>query len=181
MASTIWNQNLNAGEAWEAEIVLATPAGAARSLRGCEFESQIRRHYKSASAKTTINVSIIAAATGEMKLSLSEAQTTALKNGMFIYDVEMINAPTLEVADASGAFVVDEVITGTTSGATGVVLAHSGTKVTYARSTGVFLLSEVITGSANGVTATTTNDSDVIGKRERIIEGSIEIRPEVTR
>lgn len=180
MASTIWNQNLNAGEAWTAEIVLATPAGAARSLRGCRFDSQIRRHYKSAGAKTTISISIVNAIAGEMKLQLTEAQTTSLKDGQYIYDVEMINAPTMTIADPTGSYVVDEVITGGTSGATGTVLALEGTKLTYATSTGTFHINEQIIGGTNGFTATIT-DVDTIGIRERIIEGKIEIRPEVTR
>ena len=59
MASTIWNQNLNAGEDWTASLVLATGAGVARDLTGCTFTSQVRRHYKSVSPKEIIAVSVV--------------------------------------------------------------------------------------------------------------------------
>ena len=144
MASTIWNQNLNAGEEWIASIILADSNGAARSLRGCEFESQIRRHHKSAVPKTTIGVTVENATTGQMGLTLTETQTSALKDGRWIYDVEMNNAPTLTVADQSGVYVIDEVITGGTSGATGTVLKHENGVVTYARSLGTFHLNELL-------------------------------------
>jgi len=180
MASTIWNQNLNAGEEWTASIVLADAAGLPRSLRGTSFTSQIRRHHKSANAKTTIAITIEDAPAGQMGFKLTEAQTTELKDGRYIYDVEMNNAPTLTVSDQSGSYIVDETITGGTSGATGTVLDHTGSVVTYATSTGTFSLSEQITGSNGGVTATVVS-ANLLGRKERVIEGTIEMRPEVTR
>jgi len=181
MASTIWNQNLNAGEEWIASLVLADANGVARSLRGCGFESQIRRHYKSAEAKTTIDVTILDAVAGSMQVKLTEAQTTSLKDGRYIYDIEMFNAPTLTVTNQSGIFVVDEIITGGTSGATGTVLKHENGVVTYARSLGTFHLDEVITGDSGNAYTATISSANLLGRKERIIEGTIEMRPEVTR
>ena len=181
MASTIWNQNLNAGEEWIASIVLATSAGVIRNLSGCTFTSQIRKHYKSISAKETIGVSIKSALEGQMELTLTHVQTSNLKNGKYVYDIEMLNAPTLVVANATGTFVAGEIITGGTSSATGTIVSHPVglTSIIYISVSGTFVAGEIITGSTAGVTATI--GSTVVGKLERIIEGTIEIRPEVTR
>lgn len=179
MASTIWNQNLNAGEYWTAELVLATSAGVARNLTGCTFTSQIRKHHKSVSAKETIAVSTKNTLAGEMVVSLTNTQTTNLKDGRYVYDIEMINAPTLVVSNASGAMTTGETITGT-SGATGIIVAHSPlTSISYYVVSGIFIAGDVITGGASG--ETTTVVSLTTGIKERIIEGTIVIRPEVTR
>ena len=183
MASTIWNQNLNAGEEWIASIVLATSAGIARNLSGCTFISQIRKHYKSISAKETVAVSIKSALEGQMELALTHVQTSNLKNGKYVYDIEMLNAPTLVVANATGTFVVGEIITGGTSSATGTIVAHpigDLTSIIYIPVSGTFVAGEIITGDSENV-YTATIGSTVVGKLERIIEGTIEIRPEVTR
>jgi hypothetical protein len=181
MASTIWNQNLNAGEYWTAELILATAAGVARNLTGCTFTSQIRKHYKSVSAKETIAVTTKNELAGEMGVSLSDTQTTNLKNGKYVYDIEMVNAPTMVLSGASGAMTVGETITGT-SGATGTVVSHQPselTSISYIVVSGTFVASDVITGGTSGETATVVSLTD--GLKERIIEGTIEIRPEVTR
>jgi hypothetical protein len=183
MASTIWNQNLNAGEEWIASIVLATTAGIARNLSGCTFTSQIRKHYKSISAKETIAVSINSALEGQMGLTLTHVQTSNLKNGKYVYDIEMLNAPTLVVANAQGAYAVGETITGGTSSAIGTIVSHPSNdliNITYILVSGTFVAGEIITGDSENV-YTATIGSTVVGKLERIIEGTIEIRPEVTR
>lgn len=179
MASTIWNQNLNAGEQWTAELVLATAAGNARDLTGCTFTSQIRRHYKSVLVKEAITVSIINGTAGQMGVSLTNTQTTNLKDGKYVYDIEMVNAPKLVVSDPSGAMTVGETITGT-SGATGIVVSHTPLiNIVYTTISGTFVASDVVTGGTSAMTATVV--SQTAGIKERIIEGSIVIRPEVTR
>jgi hypothetical protein len=73
-----------------------------------------------------------------------------------------------------------ETITRGTSGATGIIVAHSPlTNITYYVVSGIFVASDVITGGTSGETATVVSLVD--GIKERIIEGTIEIRPEVTR
>lgn len=182
MATTIWNQNLNAGEDWVASLVLATGGGTARDLTGCTFTSQVRRHYKSVSPKETIAISVENSTAGQMGLALTNVQTSNLKFGKYLYDIEMLNAPKLIVSVAQGAYDAGETITGGTSLATGIIVSHPPgdlTNIAYYVVSGIFEVGEIITGGTSGYTATI--DSMELGLLERIIEGTIEIRPEVTR
>lgn len=179
MASTIWNQSINAGEEWMASIILKTPAGAVRDLRGAVIASQIKRHYKSVSYKEILGITVNDATGGQISLKLTNAQTSNLKSGKYIYDVEVRWAPTLLMTNATAAFTLNETITGGTSGATGKVLTNATlTDMSYEALTGTFVANEVITGGESGTTAEIVQRKP--GELERVIEGSIEIRPEVT-
>ena len=90
MASTKWNQDINAGEDWEATLILSYSTGLARDLTGYTIESKIKRHYKSVNNKESILVTVIDAVAGEIKLSLTNTQTSNLRYGKFLYDVELI-------------------------------------------------------------------------------------------
>ena len=117
-----------------------------------------------------------------MGLALTNVQTSNLKFGKYLYDIEMLNAPKLTVSVAQGAYDVGETITGGTSLATGIIVSHPPgdlTNIAYYVVSGIFEVGEIITGGTSGYTATI--DSMELGLLERIIEGTIEIRPEVTR
>lgn len=96
MASTIWNQDINAGENWNAEIVLAFSTGAPRDLTGHTLASGIKRHYKSVGHKETMGITILDAVNGKIKFHLTNAQTSNLKSGKYLYDVELTNDATTE-------------------------------------------------------------------------------------
>ena len=89
MASTKWNQDINAGEDWIATLILKLANGTARNLTGYTISSKIKRHYKSVSPKETIAVTVLDAAAGEIKLTLTNTQTSALAYGKWLYDVEL--------------------------------------------------------------------------------------------
>ena len=178
MSATKWNNDLNAGQDWMATLnILIADATANRNITGCTLASQIRRHWKSVSSKTTLGIMILDATTGSIRLMLTAAQTTLLKSGKYVYDIEMTNPHTLSVKEATGTFTTDEVITGATSGATGVVIAHSpATQITYTVTTGTFSGTEIINGTTHNAKLV-SNDGQPI---ERVIEGVLTIRPEVT-
>ena len=89
MASTKWNQDVNAGEESSAEIVLSLGSGDARDLTGYTLASGIKRHYKSVSEKEQISIVVTSATEGAITLSLSNVQTSNLKSGKYLYDVEL--------------------------------------------------------------------------------------------
>ena len=89
MASTKWNQDINAGEDWVTTLILSYSNGTARDLTGYTIASKIKRHYKSVSHKETIAVTILNATAGEIKLALTNTQTSALRYGKWLYDVEL--------------------------------------------------------------------------------------------
>lgn len=97
MASTKWNQEINAGENWEASLILSSSTtGLARDLTGITIESKVKRHYKSVNPKETINVAVTSATEGAITMSLTNVQTTNLRSGKYLYDVELTDGSTGE-------------------------------------------------------------------------------------
>jgi hypothetical protein len=95
MAATKWNLDLNAGQDWMAAINLLTADGTAnRNITGHTLESKVRRHHKSVAPIATVTVMVVDAATGSLTLSLSNTQTSLMKNGKYVYDVEMTTTET---------------------------------------------------------------------------------------
>lgn len=94
MASTLFNLDINAGQDWTAEIDITSSNGAPRDLTGMTFISKIKRHYKSISHKTAITITVLDEVLGKLRLQLSNSQTTALKDGKFIYDIELTTTAT---------------------------------------------------------------------------------------
>tara|TARA_B110001454_G_C12697318_1_gene425036 strand:+ start:1283 stop:1816 length:534 start_codon:yes stop_codon:yes gene_type:complete len=177
MATTTWNQDINAGSDWNAAINLMKKDNTNRDVRGCNFSSKVKRHYTSA-AFQEISIVIKNGTLGTLTFNLTDAQTTIMKNGKYLYDVELIEAPVLTVSGALGNFAEDEIITGT-SGATGKVIVHDAPSNTikYEATSGTFVADETITGSS---TSTETVVSLKTGDTERVIAGVITVRPEVT-
>ena len=75
--------------------------------------------------------------------------------------------PTLTISDSSGTFTVGEIITGTSTGATGRVIINSpSTNIDYVVLAGTFTTNDQVTGGTSGymatVTATTAGDRNVI-------------------
>jgi hypothetical protein len=98
MAATKWNLDLNAGESWKAIINLLMPDGVTnRDLTGHTLESQIRRHAKSASVKTTLTLTVLDEPTGSLQIDLSPTQTSLMKFGKYVYDVELTETATGKV------------------------------------------------------------------------------------
>ena len=177
MATTTWNQDINAGSDWNAAINLMKKDNTNRDVRGCTFSSKVKRHYTSA-AFQEISIVIENGTLGTLTFNLTDAQTTIMKNGKYLYDVELIGAPVLTVSGALGNFAEDEIITGT-SGATGKVILHDAptNTIKYEATSGTFVADETITGSS---TSTETVVSLKTGDTERVISGVITVRPEVT-
>ena len=95
MASTKWNLDLNAGQDWLAAIDLLIADGATnRDITGHTLESKVQRHHKSVAPITTVTVVVVDATQGSLTLSLSNTQTSLLKNGKYVYDVELTNTET---------------------------------------------------------------------------------------
>jgi len=93
MATVKWNQDINSGTDWFADINVLDTNGASRNLTGQTFQSYIRRHYKSIN-KTEITITVVNAETGNITLELSAEQTSLLKYGKYLYDVEMTETAT---------------------------------------------------------------------------------------
>tara|TARA_Y100001938_G_C8093182_1_gene436383 strand:+ start:2178 stop:2519 length:342 start_codon:yes stop_codon:yes gene_type:complete len=96
MAAVKWNLDTNAGQDWMADINLLNTDGTARDVTGHTFAASIKRHYKSVAAKETIGAAVINATQGNLRLTLTNTQTSNLKDGKWLYDVEMTKTSTGE-------------------------------------------------------------------------------------
>jgi hypothetical protein len=97
MAAVKWNQDINAGQDWLANINILNADATGRDITGHTIDSKVKRHYKSASHKAVLTITVIDAASGNVSLGLSAAQTAILKNGKWLYDVELTKTETGEV------------------------------------------------------------------------------------
>ena len=181
--ATTWNQDINAGTDWVATFELLNDNKKKRNITGCTFASKAKRHYTSA-AFQEILIEVDDPTNGRIRTSLTDVQTTLMKSGKYLYDIEMTLPSTLKVTldVANMDFVVDEVITGGTSGATGIVThvpTTDGniTSVKFKLLSGTFAGTETISGTS---TRTATMISFTDGFIERVVQGVITIRPEVT-
>ena len=196
MASTKWNQDLNAGENWWADINLKNAAGANRPIPNHTLASCIKRHYKAVTTKEAMKLEVLNAASGQIKLSLTATQTTNLKFGKWLYDVELTDqrgsvvtitgdgsgAEARAVVNSSGAVSGITVIKGGTGYTTATVAIADTRSVTApeVNGSGATATATVAGGIITGITVTAGGINYVEQTKERVIEGIITIRPEVT-
>lgn len=80
---------IDQGTTFETTMNINNDDGTFIDITDYEFDSQIRKSYYSSTPAATITTSIHDAANGEVKLSLSAAQTANIKAGRYLYDVRM--------------------------------------------------------------------------------------------
>lgn len=192
MATVKWNQDLNAGQTWMADINLLNINGSQRDITDHTLESKVKRHYRSAAVKCSIDLKIVNYVNGNIRLRLSDSITTILKSGKYIYDVEMTDRrkPAVSISGDGNDAVIHTIvdINGVVTGAT---VTDGGTG--YAQGTTTITIADAPTGGTNA-TATATVVAGVITvinivsggsgfdeqPKERVIQGVITIRPEIT-
>jgi hypothetical protein len=196
MATVKWNQDLNAGQTWMANINLLNADGSVRDITDHTLESKIKRHYTSASVKETMGIIIKNYVSGNIVLMLSAEQTALLKSGKYIYDVEMTDRrePQVDIGgEGTGAVIhtivdTNGVVTGATivNGGSGYVQAtttitididpdlrpHKGTNATATAT--------VVAGGITVINITNGGSGFQKHPKERVIQGVITIRPEIT-
>ena len=88
---TVKNLVVDQGSTFSATITVTTDGSTVKNLAGYTTTGQIRKSYASSTATdfTTSQVD----ATGVITISLTATQTTSLKSGRYVYDVEIANAP----------------------------------------------------------------------------------------
>ena len=94
--ASISNLSIDQGTTYEVTITVNDSTGTARDLNGYTARSQMRRSYYS-SSNTAFTVTIDAPGEGEIDLSLTSTQTSNLKAGRYVYDVELVNSNTSAV------------------------------------------------------------------------------------
>ena len=92
--ASILNLQLDQGTTFSKQItVYGTDGTTVENLTGTSVSSQLRKNYTS-TAYETINATINTPTSGIIVMSLTAAQTAALKPGRYVYDLELTKADT---------------------------------------------------------------------------------------
>ena len=84
--ASISNIFIDQGATFTTTVTVTDANGDAVNLSGYSVAAQIRKTFLSSSA-TAFTASISNASSGEITISLTDTQTTALEAGRFVYDV----------------------------------------------------------------------------------------------
>lgn len=103
--AAVSNLSIDQGTTYTVTIGVTTDTGSARNLTGFTGRAMMKRSYYS-SSNTTFTVNINNPGDGEIVLSLTDTQTSALKPGRYVYDVEIV-----ETATGSVERVVEGIVT----------------------------------------------------------------------
>ena len=198
MAAVKWNQDVNAGQDWMADINLVLSNGNMRDITNHTLASQVKRHYKSVNIKENITIMVMNFATGNIRLLLSAAQTSNLKNGKWLYDVELTDRRGSNVTlngDGSGAEAVATVaadgtisaitVTKGGSGYTSATVTIEDTRVdgdgnSIATGTGATATATIENEIVTAITVNTGGSDYILQIVDRVCEGIFNVKPEIT-
>jgi hypothetical protein len=93
--AAISNLSIDQGATFSVTIGVTDTTGSPRDLTGYTGRAQLRRSYYT-NSNTAFSVTINPI-DGEVVLALTAANTTLLKSGRYVYDLELVNNSTLEV------------------------------------------------------------------------------------
>ena len=99
------NLTMDQGSDFQATIDVNDSSGNNLNLTGYSVAGQMRKSYASSTA-TNFTAAITNATNGVLSISLSAAQTNALKAGRYVYDVE------ISFNDSSGNTIVERILEG---------------------------------------------------------------------
>lgn len=94
--ASVSNLAIDQGTTYSVTVGVTDDTGSARDLSGYSGRAQIRRSYYT-TTNTAFTVTIDNPGDGEIVLSLTDAQTSNLKAGRYVYDVELVNDSTSAV------------------------------------------------------------------------------------
>ena len=84
----IANIFIDQGTDFSITVDVTDTSGGALNMSGYSASAQIRKTYGSSSVSSTFSTSI-AEGTGQVTLSLTDTQTTALESGRYVYDLNV--------------------------------------------------------------------------------------------
>lgn len=93
MTAGIYNATIDQGATWSVTITYTDSAGAPINLTGYTAAMQVRQQYSSEVADLTLTSPsggiVITPLTGVVVITMTAAQTGALEEGYYVYDVEL--------------------------------------------------------------------------------------------
>ena len=92
--ATVQNITIDQGTTFSLTINLTNDDNSAKNLANYTIASQMRKSYEASTATSFTTAKVDA--TGEVTISLTGAETTAVKAGRFVYDVEITGTDPVE-------------------------------------------------------------------------------------
>jgi hypothetical protein len=80
---------IDQGTTFETSLDLKNDDGSAIDITDYEFNAQIRKSYFSNTVTANITTTIVDAAAGNVKMSMTSANTANVKAGRYLYDLKM--------------------------------------------------------------------------------------------
>jgi hypothetical protein len=87
--ATVYNLAIDQGTTYSVTVTVSDNTGTARDLTAYTGRAQLRKSYYT-NSNTSFTVSITNPGEGEVTLSLTATQTSALKAGRYVYDLELV-------------------------------------------------------------------------------------------
>ena len=94
--AAVSNLAIDQGTTYSVTVSVTDTTGSARNLTGYTGRAQMRRSFYTTS-NTAFTVAIDNPSEGEVILSLTATQTSALKAGRYVYDLELVSSNTSSV------------------------------------------------------------------------------------
>lgn len=108
--ATISNLYVDAGSTYSNIITVAASNGQALDLTGYSVASQMRKSYSS-STSYAFTASIYSAASGKIRLQLTDEQSALIPAGRWLYDVEITSSTGVTTRVVEGIVTVSPQIT----------------------------------------------------------------------
>lgn len=104
--ATIKNLVIDQGTTYSLTITVYDAAGNALNLSGYTYRAQLRKSYGSTSYTEFTVTPAVDLTSGQITISLTSTQTSGLRAGRYVYDVEIV-----ETATSSVTRVIEGIIT----------------------------------------------------------------------
>jgi len=88
--AVISNLAIDQGTTYSVTITVTDDTGSARDLTNYTVRSQMRRSYYT-NSNVAFSANIASPSDGTVSLDLTDTQTSALKPGRYVYDVELVS------------------------------------------------------------------------------------------
>ena len=111
MASAVSNLLIYQGADFVIDFSVENDNGTEFNLTGYSAACKIKKHYTSSTSVTCTTAIFTPATAGRIQLSLSAAQTTAMKSGRYVYDVVITASSGLKTRVLEGTVSVLEGVT----------------------------------------------------------------------
>lgn len=99
------------GTTFETSVALTNDDQTAINITGYAFASQIRKSYYSTNAVANLTVTIVDSANGNVKLSMTSANTANVKAGRYLYDLLMTDTSGVKTRVIEGIITVTPQVT----------------------------------------------------------------------